>query len=62
MRKMDNMPASAVIYIVLACAGYGLHGEAGVIGDYVCRPFIGFLRQLNKLLNLFQMSTISYFS
>lgn len=61
-KKIDNMPASAVIYIMLAALGFALHEDAGVIGDYVCKPFIAFLRILNRLLDKFQISTISYFT
>lgn len=62
VRKLDNMPASAVIYIVLAALGFIYQNDAGVIGAYVCRPYIAFLGKLNVLLNRFQISTISYFS
>eukprot|EP00904_Undaria_pinnatifida_P011046 jgi/Undpi1/7071/HiC_scaffold_22.g09545.m1 len=61
-KKIDNMPLSAVIYLSVATMGFVFHGDAGVVGDYVCRPFIAFLGILNNLLNRFQISTISYFT
>lgn len=61
-KKLDNMPLSATIYLILATLGFAFHEDAGVIGDYVCKPFIAFLGVLNKMLNRFQISTISYFS
>lgn len=61
-RKMNDMPISAVIYVACCALGFTLQGEAGVIGEYVCRPYIGLLGGLNRLLNRFQISTIDYFS
>lgn len=56
------MPLSAVIYLSLVSLGFAFQQNAGVIGDYVCRPFIAFLGLLNKMLNHFQISMISYFT
>lgn len=61
-RKMDNMPSSAVIYLILTLLGYLLHDNAGFIGDYLCKPYITFLKTLNQLLDKFQISTITYFT
>lgn len=61
-KKIDNMPLSALIYITLATMGFVFHGDAGLVGDYACRPYIAFLGILNNLLNRFQISTISYFT
>lgn len=61
-KKLDNMPLSAIIYITLATLGFVFHQNAGVMGHYVCKPFIAFLGILNRVLNRFQISTISYFS
>ncbi|CAN0160958.1 unnamed protein product [Scytosiphon promiscuus] len=61
-KKLDNMPLSAMIYLVLASLGFMFHGNAGIVGDYACKPFIAFLGVLNEWLNHFQATTISYFS
>lgn len=61
-KKLDNMPVSAVIYITLSTLGFVFHGNAGVVGEYLCKPFIAFLGLLNKGLNNFQATTITYFS
>ncbi|CAM9269327.1 unnamed protein product [Ascophyllum nodosum] len=61
-KKIENMPLSAVIYLFMATLGFAFHQNMGVIGDYVCMPFIAFLKLLNRMLNRFQISTISYFS
>lgn len=61
-KKLDNMPVSAVIYLSLATLGFAFHGKAGFVGDYLCKPFIAFLGLLNKGLNHFQATTITYFS
>ncbi|CAM9262502.1 unnamed protein product [Ectocarpus fasciculatus] len=61
-KKLDNMPISAIIYLLLASLGFAFHGNAGLVGDYACKPFIAFLGLLNKGLNHFQATTITYFS
>ncbi|CAM9797704.1 unnamed protein product [Ectocarpus sp. 12 AP-2014] len=61
-KKLDNMPISAVIYLLLASLGFAFHGNAGLVGDYACKPFIDFLGLVNKGLNHFQATTITYFS
>lgn len=61
-KKLDNMPISAIIYLTLASLGFAFHGDAGLVGDYACKPFISFLGLLNKGLDHFQATTISYFS
>lgn len=61
-KKLDNMPVSAMIYITLSTLGFVFHGNAGAVGEYLCKPFIAFLGLLNTGLNRFQATTISYFS